>query len=91
MRANGSDRLSIAAGALGAAIHARRRQLEMTQEQVAELADVGPNFLYQLEHGKPSVRLDKVLSVLQVLGLELVLRPGKSKGALDVDLEARDR
>jgi len=33
--------------------------------------------LYELETGKPTVRLDKVLAVLSVLGLELSLVEGK--------------
>jgi len=40
------------------------------------LAGVGLAFLYELEHGKPTVRLDRVMAVLAVLGLELHVRPG---------------
>lgn len=35
--------------------------------------------MYELEHGKPTVRLDKVLAVLAVLGLELHVREGKAR------------
>jgi len=57
-------------------MRARRRALALTQTQLADLAGVGLAFLYELERGKPTVRLDKVLAVLAVLGLELHLRPG---------------
>ncbi len=55
----------------------RRKQLQLSQEQVAQLAGCGPVFIIDLERGKPSLRLDKVLSVLNILGLSLsiVSRP----------------
>ncbi|MBX5481408.1 MAG: hypothetical protein IRZ16_06115 [Myxococcaceae bacterium] len=46
--------------------------------QLALLSGCGTAFLYDLENGKRSVRLDKLVDVLQVLGLELQLRPGKA-------------
>ena len=60
-------------GPFGAALRARRTSLGLTQVQTCDLAGVGPAFLYALEHGKPTVRLDKVLAVLAVLGLGLEL------------------
>ena len=57
-------------------VRSRRRELTLTQAQLADLAGVGLAFLYALERGKPTVRLDKVLAVLAVLGLELNVRPG---------------
>ncbi len=68
---------------LALAVRARRKELGLTQRGVADLAGCGPVFLYQLETGKPSLRLDKLLAVLQVLGLELHLRPGH--GALSTE------
>jgi hypothetical protein len=47
------------------------------------LAGVGPAFLYSLEHGKPTVRIDKVLAVMTVLGLELHVRPGREGVSVD--------
>jgi y4mF family transcriptional regulator len=63
---------------LGAAARARRRDLGLSQAALCDLAGVGPAFLYQLERGKPTLRLDKLLAVLEVLGLEFCLRPGKA-------------
>jgi HTH-type transcriptional regulator/antitoxin HipB len=62
---------------LGAAVRARRRALRLNQAELASLSGVGLAFLYELEHGKPTLRIDKVLSVLDVLGLELHVRAGK--------------
>lgn len=54
-------------------IRARRKELDLNQIQLAELAGCGPDFLYDLERGKPSVRLDKLMAVLQVLNLKLTM------------------
>ncbi len=40
-------------------------------------AGCGLAFLYELESGKPTVRLDKLLSVLRVVGMTLRLEPGR--------------
>ena len=44
---------------------------------MSQLASCGVDFVYDVETGKPSLRLDKVLDILAVLGLELVLEPGR--------------
>lgn len=62
------------AAQIGVAIERRRGALGLTQIQVCNLAGVGHSFLHQLEHGKPTVRLNKLLEVLEVLGLGLQLR-----------------
>ena len=59
---------------LGEALRARRKSQGLSQLEVCDLAGVGPAFLYQLEHGKPTVRMDKVLAVLSVLGLGFEVR-----------------
>jgi y4mF family transcriptional regulator len=66
------------ARALGRAVRARRRGLRLTQQQLGELAGCGVAFLYELETGKATVRLDKVLAVLSVLGLSLRVTEGAS-------------
>lgn len=58
---------------LGAGVRARRKALRLTQGQLAELSGCGPDFLYDLERGKPTVRLDKLVPVLGALGLKLEL------------------
>ncbi|MGL4744668.1 MAG: type II toxin-antitoxin system Y4mF family antitoxin [Dermatophilaceae bacterium] len=56
---------------LGGAIRKRRRDVGLTQAEVADLGAVSVKFVIDLEQGKPSVRLDKVTDVLDVLGLDL--------------------
>lgn len=63
------------AAQLGAEVRRKRKLLRLTQRQLAELAACGPDFLYDLERGKPTVRLDKLVPVLGVLGLKLTLTP----------------
>lgn len=60
---------------LGDQVRRKRKILRLTQKELAELARCGPDFLYDLERGKPSVRLDKLVPVLEVLGLKLALQP----------------
>ena len=61
---------------LGSAVLMRRRKLGLTQQGLADLCGVGVVFVYKLEQGKPTVRLDKLLDVLEALGLQLVVREG---------------
>lgn len=64
---------------LAAAVRRRRAELGLRQAEVAELAGCSERFLHTLEHGKTSVRLDKVLDVLEVLGLGLAVVPGHGR------------
>jgi len=68
-----------AVSALATAVRRRRKALRLTQEDLARYAGCGLAFLYQLENAKPTVRLDKVLDVLEVLGLELRIEEGQSR------------
>lgn len=56
---------------LGEAVVARRRELGLRQDELADLAGVSTRFVHTLEADKPSVQLDRVGAVLAVLGLEL--------------------
>lgn len=58
---------------LGAALRIVRKQLGLTQPQLALAAGVGTRFIVDLESGKPTVRLEHVLRVMDALGVELQL------------------
>jgi len=60
---------------LAATVRRKRKELRLTQKELADLAQCGPDFLYDLERGKPTVRLDKLVPVLEMLGLRLKLEP----------------
>lgn len=61
---------------LGRAVRARRLGLGLRQEELAELAGCSTRFVHTVEAGKETVRLDKLLDVLDALGLGLVVRRG---------------
>ena len=58
---------------LGQAIRHKRKTDRLTLEEAAALCGVSYAFLSALENGKETVRLNKVLRVLQGIGLELDL------------------
>jgi y4mF family transcriptional regulator len=74
---------------LGRAIRARRKALRLTQVDLSKLAGCGPDFVYDVESGKTSLRLDKLLDVLLVLGLELQLGDGKLGLRVGTELQER--
>lgn len=79
MRSKGNRTEAAGVAALASAVRGRRKELGVTQIELARLAGCGPVFIYDLEGAKRTLRLDKVLDVLGVLGLELVLREGKRR------------
>lgn len=69
MKPNHAD----AAKRLGQAIRKRRKSLGLTQKKLAEFAGCGVVYVYMLEAGKPTIRMDKLMDVLKILGLGLTL------------------
>lgn len=68
---------------IGGSIRRERQLAKLTQQELGDLAGTGLNFISQLERGKPTVRLDKLSAVLNVLGLTLEVtraRGGKKTG-----------
>ena len=60
---------------IGAVVRNARLAQGLRQDQLAAAAGVGVRFLVELERGKPTVRLDKVLAVLSALGCRLDVTP----------------
>lgn len=58
---------------LGNALRAARKQLRLTQPQLALASGVGVRFIVDLEAGKPTLRLENVLRVIDALGGEIQL------------------
>ena len=58
---------------LGDFVRQTRKALRLTQPQLALAAGVGVRFIVDLEAGKPTVRLENVLRVLQALGITLAV------------------
>ena len=58
---------------LGQALRTARKQLGLTQPQLALAAGVGVRLIVELEAGKPTLQLEKVLQVIDALGGEIQL------------------
>ena len=58
---------------IGETIKNRRKELNITQPHLAELAKVSTNTLYKLERGKGNPSLDVLNKLTEVLGMELTL------------------
>jgi len=65
---------------LGDALRAARKQLGLTQPQLALAAGVGVRFIVELEAGKATLRLENVLRVIDALGgtLQLIGLPSSA-------------
>jgi y4mF family transcriptional regulator len=63
---------------LGETIKNRRKELNITQPDLAELAGISVNTLYKIERGQNNPTLDVLTKILEVLGLELKIEIRKS-------------
>lgn len=68
---------------IGAVVRQARLAQGLRQDQLAAAAGVGLRFLVELERGKPTVRLDKVLAVLSALGCRLDVTPPPAAAGSD--------
>ena len=58
---------------LGSLIRLRRRELKMTQADVARLTGFSMRLVGEVERGKEHVAADKVLALLDVLNMTMVI------------------
>ena len=71
---------------VGKAIRQVRTSMRVTQHSLAMTAGTGLRFIIDLEKGKPTCELGKVLTVLNTLGIQITLT--SPKGArLEPDAE----
>lgn len=66
---------------IGLSIKEERKAQGLTQTELANLSGVSINFVSQLEQGKSTVQMDRVLMVLETLGLGLRVVYTKSEGS----------
>ena len=62
---------------LGKLIQQRREHMRITQEQLAEMADIGIITLYKIETGQANPTLQSMQKITDVLGLEITLQVKK--------------
>jgi y4mF family transcriptional regulator len=56
---------------LGAIVRAARKRQGLRQDELAGVAGVGVRFVIELEAGKPTMQIGKIMAVLAALGLML--------------------
>ena len=56
---------------IGQIIKQRRISLGLTQEETAQMCHVGKRFFSELENGKATLQLSKVLHCIEILGINL--------------------
>lgn len=68
---------------LGKLVRQVRTEQELLQTDLAGLAGTGNRFIVDLERGKPTLQLQKVLDVLDLMGLEVLIqrKGGRHHGA----------
>ena len=60
--------------ALGRKVRELRRAQKVTQAQLAGLANTGVRFISDLENGKETCHIGKMLRVLETLGVDMLIR-----------------
>lgn len=65
----------ISAADIGRRVRKARRAMGMTQQHFADLAGVGRRFLIELEKGKPTLEIGRVLAVCQAAGIRIGFLP----------------
>ncbi len=60
-------------GTLGKTIRDRRKELNITQPNLAELANISINTLYKLERGACNPSIEVLNKLADVLGMEIIL------------------
>ena len=64
---------------IGEFIKTRRRQLKVTQKDLAMTSNTGLRFIIDVEKGKPTCQIGKILTVLQTLGIKIKLSAPDAK------------
>ena len=56
---------------LGTLVRKSRRSMKLSQQDFADLAGVGRRFVSELESGKPTLEIERVLRVCKAAGIDL--------------------
>jgi HTH-type transcriptional regulator/antitoxin HipB len=72
---NGVKDLKYTPQDIGRLVHETRKGLGVTQKELALTSGTGLRFIIELEKGKETAEIGKVLTILQTLGIQLTLTP----------------
>ena len=64
---------------LGVAIRSRRKELKVSQKDLALASGTGLRFIIELERGKTTCQSGKILDVLQALGIGMYVETAKDR------------
>ena len=67
--------MSLTPDEIGEIVRTTRKKMRATQADLALTSGTGLRFIIDLEKGKPTCQIGKVLTVLQTLGIEASLIP----------------
>lgn len=56
---------------LGTVVRQKRKNMGLSQQQLADMANIGRRFISELESGKPTLEFGRVLKVCQSIGIDL--------------------
>lgn len=59
---------------IGRIVRDERKELGLRQDELAAASGVGLRFIVEVERGKPTAQMGKVIAVLAALGCELEIR-----------------
>jgi HTH-type transcriptional regulator/antitoxin HipB len=72
---NGFKDLKYTPQDIGRLVRETRKSLGVTQKELALTSGTGLRFIIELERGKETAEIGKVLTILQTLGIQLILTP----------------
>jgi HTH-type transcriptional regulator/antitoxin HipB len=72
---NGAKDLKYSPQDIGRLVRETRKGLGVTQKELALTSGTGLRFIIELEKGKETAEIGKVLTILQTLGIQLTLTP----------------
>lgn len=59
---------------IGKVIKSRRQNLKVTQQELADLADVNINTVVAIERGTGNPKIETLLAICDVLGLQTIVK-----------------
>jgi len=60
------------------AVHSRRTELGMEQEELSDYAEVGSSMISRVENQKANITIENLERILDILGLEIVVNVRKT-------------
>ena len=72
---NGVKDLKATPQDIGRLVRETRKGLGVTQKELALTSGTGLRFIIELEKGKETAEIGKVLTILRTLGIQLILTP----------------